>query len=92
MLHDTAMGSGSGIHTALGCDTVCLETISHCLTKGGDHANADHVKLLQDCAEICQTAASFMVRELVLHAETCSVCAEAWRQCAQSCRQMASAA
>lgn len=61
MPHDTAMGSG--IQAALDCHTTCLETISHCLAKGGDHARPDHIKLLIDCAEICQTAANFMARE-----------------------------
>lgn len=86
MPHGTAMGSG--IKTALDCHTVCLETIDYCLTKGGEHANPDHIKLLQDCAEICQTAANFMTRESTVHAEACRVCAEVCERCAKSCEQM----
>lgn len=86
MPHDTAMESG--IQAALDCHTICLETINHCLTKGGEHADPDHIKLLQDCAEICQTAANFMTRESALHTETCRVCAEVCERCAQSCEQM----
>jgi len=84
--HDTAMSSG--IRAALDCHTVCLEAIDHCLAKGGEHASADHIKLLQDCAEICQTAANFMTRESTLHAETCRVCAQVCERCAESCEQM----
>ena len=86
MAHDSAMDSG--IETALHCHTVCLETINHCLTTGGEHANPDHIKLLQDCAEICQTAANFMTRESALHAEICRTCAEVCERCAESCEQM----
>jgi len=85
MPHDTAMSSG--IQAAVDCHIVCLETITHCLGKGGEHANADHIKLLQDCAEICQTAANFMTRQSTLHPETCRVCAEVCEQCAASCEQ-----
>ena len=44
------------------CHDICLQTVSHCLEKGGDHARTEHVTLLLDCAEICQTAANFMLR------------------------------
>jgi len=86
MAHDTAMGSG--IDAALDCHTVCLETITHCLTNGGDHARPDHIKLLLDCAEICQTAGNFMTRESEVHALTCEACAEICERCAASCEAM----
>lgn len=86
MPHDTAMGSG--VQTALECHTICLETITHCLAKGGEHARPDHIKLLLDCAEICQTAANFMTRDSEAHALTCRVCAEICERCAASCEEM----
>ncbi|MBI2708606.1 MAG: four-helix bundle copper-binding protein [Actinobacteria bacterium] len=86
MPHATAMGSGT--QAALDCHTVCLETVTHCLTKGGDHARPDHIVLLLDCAEICQTAANFMTRDSELHGLTCRVCAEICESCAQSCEQL----
>jgi len=86
MHHDTAMESG--VQTALECHTICLETIDHCLAKGGEHASPDHIKLLQDCAEICQTAANFMTRRSDLHNEICRACAEVCERCASSCEQM----
>lgn len=78
MPHDTAMRSG--IQAALDCHTVCLETVIQSLTKGGDHARPDHIKLL-DCAEICQTAGNFMTRESEVHALTCGVCADICERC-----------
>ena len=77
------------IKECLDCATVCLETLAHCLTRGGEHAAAEHVTLLQDCAEICRTAADFMLRNSAVHTETCRVCAEVCRRCAESCERMA---
>lgn len=71
------------------CHDSCVETITHCLMKGGPHAEAGHIRLLLDCAEICQTAADFMLRHSDLHAETCSVCADICERCADSCEQFA---
>ena len=27
------------------CHAICLETVTHCLRKGGRHAEADHIRL-----------------------------------------------
>ena len=50
------------IASCLDCHSVCLETISHCLSKGGDHAECNHIRVLQDCAQVCITSADFMLR------------------------------
>lgn len=77
------------IDECLKCYRMCTETIRHCLSKGGKHAEAEHITLLQDCAEICQTSAGFMLRGSHQHAETCRACAEVCRACAESCGKMA---
>lgn len=71
------------------CHEVCLETISHCLETGGEHASADHIKLLQDCVQICQTSADFMIRGSEHHALICGACAEICEACAEECEKMA---
>jgi hypothetical protein len=71
------------------CHEVCLRTVAHCLEKGGRHAEAGHVRLLLDCAQICRTSADFMIRGSDLHALTCGVCAEVCARCAESCERMA---
>ena len=63
----------------------CLETARYCLEKGGSHAKAAHVRLLLDCAEICQTTANFMLRGSPLHGTVCESCAEICDRCAESC-------
>lgn len=76
------------IDECLGCHRVCLETTAHCLRQGGRHAEASHIGLLQDCAQICQTSADFMLRGSELHARTCGVCAEVCERCAESCARL----
>ena len=71
------------------CHQVCIETMNHCLEKGGKHAAADHIRTLADCAEICQTSANFMMRGSNLHASTCRACADVCEACAKSCDAMA---
>lgn len=76
------------IQECQGCHAVCLETITHCLQKGGEHAEADHIRLMLDCAEICQTSANYMLRGSDLHTLTCGVCAEVCARCAQDCDRL----
>jgi hypothetical protein len=69
------------------CHSVCTETVTHCLQMGGDHAEPNHIRLLLDCAEICQTSANFMLRMSDLHGETCGVCAIVCERCAEDCER-----
>lgn len=70
----------------LTCHSICLTTVQHCLEKGGKHATPGHIRTLMDCAEICRTSASFLLRGSRFHARTCAVCAEVCRACEESCR------
>jgi hypothetical protein len=72
------------------CHAICLETVDHCLHLGGKHADAHHITLLLDCAEICQTSANFMLRGSDQHAHICAACAEICRRCEEACRSMGS--
>jgi hypothetical protein len=70
------------------CHAICLQTVGHCLELGGKHADPAYIRLLLDCAEICQTSANFLLRGSDLHQRTCAVCAEVCRACAESCERM----
>ena len=48
----------------LECYRTCLETVAYCLQKGGHYADAGHIRLLLDCADICQARSSFLSRRL----------------------------
>jgi hypothetical protein len=54
---------------------------------GGEHAKPGHIRLLLDCAEICETSANFMLRTSDLHHLTCGVCAEVCTRCAEDCER-----
>ncbi|HKH44546.1 MAG TPA: four-helix bundle copper-binding protein [Thermoanaerobaculia bacterium] len=70
------------------CHEVCLQTVPHCLEKGGQHAEAAHIQMLLDCAEICETSANFMIRGSELHMETCHACSEVCQRCASDCQRL----
>jgi len=50
------------IQDCIDCNRICTETVTHCITMGGKHVQADHLRTLLDCAEICATATGFMLR------------------------------
>jgi hypothetical protein len=73
----------------LECYAICVQTLQYCLQKGGKYAEASHIRLLEDCAAICQTSAGFMLRGSPLHVLTCGACAEVCLRCAESCERIA---
>lgn len=73
------------IENCTACHAACLETMAHCLGRGGAHAARDHIRLLADCADICRTSADFMLRGSAHHAAVCAVCAEICELCAAEC-------
>lgn len=60
----------------------------HCLELGGKHVEAEHAKLMADCAQICRTAADFMQRGSPRHAAICQVCADICDTCADDCERI----
>ena len=99
MAHDTKHTMHQGmssdmqrcIQECLNCHSVCLEIAAHWLQMGGKHAEAAPIRLLLDCAEICQTSANFMLRGSDLHGRVCAVCAEVCERCAQDCARFTDA-
>lgn len=68
------------------CHTACLQTaMMHCLEMGGSHVEPDHFRLMINCAELCQTAANFMLSNSSVHMAVCAACAEVCNACAASC-------
>lgn len=73
----------------LECYSLCRqEAMNRCLEAGGRHVHPDHFRLMEDCAEICRTAADFMLRSSAFHAKVCAVCAEICEACARSCEAL----
>ena len=76
------------IQECLNCHSICTTTVAYCLQKGGVHAEAAHIGLLLDCAEICQTSANFMLRGSSQHMRICAACAAICEMCAEDCARM----
>jgi hypothetical protein len=73
------------IQECISCHATCLQAITYCLQMGGEHADPAHIRLLMNCAEICQVSANFMLNNSELHGLTCEVCAAFCDRCAESC-------
>ena len=71
------------------CHAMCTQTIAHCLKLGGRHAAPDHIRLMVDCAQMCATAADYMLRESPFHNRICRLCSELCTQCGKDCEQVA---
>lgn len=73
------------LEACLACYQSCTQLITHCLQKGGKHAGLKHIRLLQDCAQICQLSADFMIRDSDFKNASCDMCAKICNECAVSC-------
>ena len=76
------------IHECQRCHAVCLSTIDHCLKMGGRHGHPNHIRLMLDCIQICQTTADFMLRGSALHMHICAACAKICAHCAAECSDL----
>jgi hypothetical protein len=77
------------IQTCLTCHRVCHQTVLYCLQQGDDHAEAKHIALVLDCAEVCHTNTDLMLRNSPLHQQTSAVCAELCHYCMNDCQRFA---
>lgn len=77
----------SCIDECLRCYQVCLGTASgHCLDVGDRHVQADHMRLILACAELCRTSAAILLIGTIHHKAICRECATLCDDCAKYCR------
>lgn len=77
------------IEKCLDCYRTCREAaLNHCLEAGGDHVEPHHFRLMINCADICNTAADFMLSNSELHGRICAACADVCEACAKSCEEV----
>lgn len=72
----------------LNCHAICVETMAHCLMRGGEHAAPQHQRLLADCAQACATSADFLLRMSDYHHQYCEMCANLCQACAEDCERL----
>lgn len=80
-------GTHGAINTTQDCETICVQTIQYCLEMGGAHVEKEHMQLLQDCADICETTAKLHSRRSAQHQSVTSACADICDLCAAACEQ-----
>lgn len=84
-----ASAMADAIKACLDCHSLCLQmAMGFCLERGGHHVEKKHLRLMLNCAELCQTSANFMLSDSPMHGRVCAVCAEACEACAKSCEQV----
>ena len=83
--HSTSVEMQICINDCFDSHGTCLETMAGCLHKGGKYSEESHIRLLQDCAEICQVSGNLMLRGSDFHAPTCELCALICEACADEC-------
>ena len=89
MNHQLSQEMKGCVDACLRCYAVCLQmAMNHCLELGGEHVAPGHFRLMMACAEICRTAAHFMLIGSEHHKHTCAECAEICEQCAADCERL----
>lgn len=87
--HQMSAAMQAAIKACLDCHSMCLQTaMNYCLEQGGRHVGAAHLRLMLNCAELCQTSANFMLSNSLSHGRVCGVCAEVCEACARSCEEI----
>jgi len=76
------------IQDCLNCHAVCMQVADKYRQGGSEQANAEHMYMLLDCAEMCLTSAHFMQHNSPLYGYTCQTCAQVCTHCANMCEQM----
>jgi hypothetical protein len=70
------------------CQQFCLETINKHLGSGSTQADAEDIRMMMACVEICSACVRFMLLGSPLMARVCGVCAEVCDACSKECGRM----
>ncbi len=67
------------------CARICTETVMYCLEQGGEHTSPTHIRLMLDCAAVCQLTADLMLRDSDFATQIAATCGVIAQQCAEDC-------
>lgn len=67
------------------CEEMCLISTVYSLKQGGDFAKAGHVRWLLDCADICNLARKYFIRDSEYAGDILNLCSYVCDDCAESC-------
>lgn len=77
------------IEACFACAQLCTEMLPHCLFKGAEHSDRDHILRLANCAQLAQVVAQFLLTGSPHRAPVALACAEVAWSCALSCNLLA---
>jgi hypothetical protein len=90
--HATAHRAGERYQLCIDACTdthqVCVETLAASAQLGGGHGKLLHLRLLQDCAEVCDLTRDMLLRSSDLAHQACRLAADVNDRCATSCEQL----
>ena len=73
----------------LRCYGACVRTaVDQSLKQSGSDERKRCLRLMINCADICKTAADFILSSSDLYEKVCAVCAEVCDACAKRCEEM----
>lgn len=67
------------------CHAACLDMVSYCVRMQGYYCELGHVRLLEDCARVCEMTIDFALRGSEMRGSLLALCAEICRRCARDC-------
>ncbi len=76
------------INACMECHKMCMETMTHCMTKGGKQMDMSMMGMMRDCAEMCMMCMNMMMGGSEFAARTCMLCAEMCDRCAMAGEKM----
>lgn len=78
----------SYINSCLNCHRICLQTaFPYHIDADGTNLKSDQLRLIMNCAEICQTCANFMLSHSAFCTQLCGVCSVVCDTCAVMCKR-----
>ncbi|WP_433224396.1 four-helix bundle copper-binding protein [Microtetraspora malaysiensis] len=66
----------------------CEQTMTHCLQRGGKHADMAMMGALMDCSDMTRICGDMMMRQSPMAMEMASLCARAADKCAEMAMSM----
>ncbi len=73
------------IKDSLECFQNCTKTSRQCISRGGKYVETKTIKLLMDCAKICNVNADFMLRDSTYYPQICGLAADICDECSDNC-------
>jgi hypothetical protein len=79
----------SAVASALHCARTCYEmAMSQARQPGGKPLEVEHLALMLNCADLCETTARFLINDSPVQARVAGVCAEVCQECARHCERV----